>query len=151
MTTGVDLGPQLLGVAVLEQGPDDRARARATPPRQTIQLVWRDQVLRDEPAEPVMVDLADERPHGADHNTAAGRIPTKSDADPDARAPGLRRRPPARPGRGGPGSRRRVPPAAARGPSHRPVRAPWRPGGDLPRRASWCAATCRPGPYRSAR
>src|SRR3954471_7902483 len=62
MATGADLGPQVLGGAVIEEDPDDRAPTRGTPLRQATQLVWRDQVLRDEPAEPQMVHLAEIRP-----------------------------------------------------------------------------------------
>ena len=48
---GVDIGPQVLGVAVGEQGPDDRVRGGRSPVRQAAKLIPRDQVLREEPAE----------------------------------------------------------------------------------------------------
>src|SRR5262249_54293432 len=52
----------------------------------------REQVLRQERVETAVIDLADERPHGADHSTIARRAQRKIDpaAGPDATAPALR-------------------------------------------------------------
>jgi hypothetical protein len=64
VAAGEDLRPEVLGVAVVEQRPGHGGGTREPGPRLPRQVVARDRVLGDEPAELVMVDLADECPHG---------------------------------------------------------------------------------------
>ena len=71
-TSGLDLGPEVLGVALLEEGPDDGERSTGWAAGQAMQLLGREDVLRQELAEPVVVDLADECPHGGTVPRTAG-------------------------------------------------------------------------------
>src|SRR4051812_45484923 len=80
MAAGPDLGPQGLGIGLLEEGPDDRGRPPAGDAREPGHLLGREQVLRQEPVKTAVIDLADERLHGGDRNTAAGRTPREIDA-----------------------------------------------------------------------
>jgi hypothetical protein len=65
VAAGADLNPERLGVGFLEEGPDDRRRPAGRHAGEAGQLLGWKEVLRQEPAKPVLVDLADERPHGA--------------------------------------------------------------------------------------
>src|SRR5262245_53998409 len=64
MAAGADLGADGLGVLVVEQGPDHGGRLRRAGPREVIEFVPRDQVLRDEPTEATEIDFSDESLHG---------------------------------------------------------------------------------------
>ena len=67
-------------------------------------LLGRKQMLRQESVKTLVINLADECPHGADHSMTARRTPRKIDVatGPDAGSPYLTRRVPGRPDRGGP-------------------------------------------------
>ena len=56
-----DFGAEGLGGVVLQQGPDEGRRPRDRDAGEATQLLGREEVLRQEPAEPVVVEFADER------------------------------------------------------------------------------------------
>lgn len=65
MAARVDFHPERLGVAVVEEDPDDGLRARGPSPRQATKLIAWDRVLGDEPTEPGVIDFPYERSHRA--------------------------------------------------------------------------------------
>ena len=72
MATGGDLGAEVLGVGLVEERPDDRGRLPGPATGEIDQLLGWEQVFRQEPAEPVVVNLADECLHGGTVTRPAG-------------------------------------------------------------------------------
>ena len=73
VASGVDVRPEVLGVVIGEQGPDEGGRAREPHPFIVRPHICRDIILGEEPAESGVVDFAEERSHRAVIARRAGR------------------------------------------------------------------------------